>query len=338
MPAREDIVSLSSHESIPGVTFRRLRGKRDYPTVADIVNRSWKADLFNGVNTAEDIARDLDIPQGFSVAKDVYMVELEGKQVGFGRVYWADRLRGVRSYTHMACLVPEARRQGIREAMLRMNEARIRTMASRHKSRCTKFFETEANSKRNDWNRTVLRNDYVPYRHIFEMVRPNLDKIPAVELPDGLEVRPVVPRDHRTIWRAAREAFKDEPGFRSQTWSDEGLRWFSGSRWWTPGMWQIAWDGNQVAGGVINMIDEEENRAFKRNWGYTVIIFTRTPWRRKGLAGALIAQSLEVHKSKGMKEAALAVDTENPTGALRLYRRMGYRAHSQYTFYRKPVP
>lgn len=69
MPARDDIVSLSSQESIPGVTFRRLRGRRDYHFIANIVNSSWKADLFVGVSTADDIARDLDIPQGFNVVR-----------------------------------------------------------------------------------------------------------------------------------------------------------------------------------------------------------------------------------------------------------------------------
>lgn len=244
----------------------------------------------------------------------------------------------MRSYIHSASLVSEARRRGIRQAMLRINEARIRAIASGHKMNCRKYFETEANSRPNDWNRTVLKSCYVPYRHIFEMVRPNLDNIPAAELPAGLEVRPVRPSDHRVIWRAAREAFKDEPGFRSQTWSDEGLRWFSGSRWWTPELWRIAWDQDQVAGGVINMIDEEENKTFNRSWGYTAIIFTRKPWRRKGLAGALVAQSLESLNEQGVEQATLAVDTGNPSGALRLYKRMGYEIHSRYSFYRKPVP
>ena len=337
MPSGEDIVSLARGESIKGVSFRHVRGKSDYAAIADIVNRSWKADLFVGVSTGDDIARDLGAPVGFSVEKDAYVVELHDKPVGFSRILWADRLGEVRSYIHAACLVPEARIRGLRQAMFRIDEARIIAKAAHHKRKCEKYFETEANSKRNDWNSLALRNGYVAYRHVFEMVRPDFNNIPVAKLPESLEVRSVRKTDERTVWRATREAFKDEPNYRAQTWSDSNLKWFSGSRWWTPKIWQIAWDGEEVAGGVMNMIDEEENKTFNRNWGYSFVIFTRKPWRRKGIAAALIARSLRVLEAQGVENAALAVDTENPTGALRLYKKMGYKVHSQYSFYRKPI-
>jgi predicted GNAT family acetyltransferase len=36
-----------------------------------------------------------------------------------------------------------------------------------------------------------------------------------------------------------------------------------------------------------------------------------------------------------MTQAALAVDAENPTGALRVYERLGYRAVNRWTLYRR---
>ena len=38
-----------------------------------------------------------------------------------------------------------------------------------------------------------------------------------------------------------------------------------------------------------------------------------------------------------MTEGALTVDTENPTGALRVYESVGFRAVSGDTTYRKPL-
>jgi ribosomal protein S18 acetylase RimI-like enzyme len=48
----------------------------------------------------------------------------------------------------------------------------------------------------------------------------------------------------------------------------------------------------------------------------------------------LIAQSLWAVKERGMTEAALGVDTENLTGALRLYEGMGFRPVKRFSIYR----
>jgi ribosomal protein S18 acetylase RimI-like enzyme len=39
-----------------------------------------------------------------------------------------------------------------------------------------------------------------------------------------------------------------------------------------------------------------------------------------------------------MTEAALSVDTENPSGALSLYERHGFREHDRVVIYRKELP
>jgi ribosomal protein S18 acetylase RimI-like enzyme len=61
----------------------------------------------------------------------------------------------------------------------------------------------------------------------------------------------------------------------------------------------------------------------------------RRPWRRRGLARSLLVQSLHAIKERGMTEAALGVDTQNPTGALRLYESVGFRPVKRFTAYQK---
>jgi len=60
-------------------------------------------------------------------------------------------------------------------------------------------------------------------------------------------------------------------------------------------------------------------------------------WCGKGIAKALIARSLIAIKDVGMIEAALAVNTSNPTGAFHLYESMSYRIDSRSTLYRKHI-
>jgi ribosomal protein S18 acetylase RimI-like enzyme len=99
----------------------------------------------------------------------------------------------------------------------------------------------------------------------------------------------------------------------------------------------VAWDGDEVVGTVLSFIDDVENKTFNRKRGYTEDICVRRPWRRKGIARALLVQSMKELKSRGMTEAALGVDTENPSGALRLYLGVGYHREQCQIVYHKPI-
>jgi len=100
-----------------------------------------------------------------------------------------------------------------------------------------------------------------------------------------------------------------------------------------PHLWKIAWDGDQVVAGVHNMLDEEENKTYHRKRGYTEDIFTLRPWRGKGIARALIAESIRMFRGMGMQETHLGVDADNTSGALRLYQKMGYVVDKDKTSY-----
>jgi mycothiol synthase len=63
----------------------------------------------------------------------------------------------------------------------------------------------------------------------------------------------------------------------------------------------------------------------------------RRPGRRRGLARALIAASFPLLRARGMTEAALGVDTENTSGALRVYEGCGFRPVGRNATYRKPI-
>ena len=123
----------------------------------------------------------------------------------------------------------------------------------------------------------------------------------------------------------------------AQAWRDEWLEEWMEDPTFDPHMWQVAWDGDQVAGTVLNFVNAKENEEYKRERGYTEHISVRRPWRRQGLARALIAHSFQVLKDRGMSEAALGVDAENPSGAPRLYESMGFRKVKQSMTFRTPL-
>jgi mycothiol synthase len=99
----------------------------------------------------------------------------------------------------------------------------------------------------------------------------------------------------------------------------------------------VAWDGDEIAGGVINEINATENAAFNRKRGWLASVFVRRPWRRRGVGRALVARSLVVFRDRGLTSAGLGVDADNQTGALRLYTDAGFEEEFRSTAFRKPM-
>jgi mycothiol synthase len=324
--------------NIPGLTFRGFCGEADYAAMASVINGSKDADEQEWTLDAEDVARDYAHLVNSDPYRDMLFVEVYGEVVGYSRVWWEQELDGQRLYTHFCHLLPEWRGKGIRCAMLRHNERRALEIALSHQDGehpSGGLFQAWASDKEHDWTSLLLGEGYEAVRYGFEMVRPNLDDVPDLPLPEGLEVRPVRPEHYRTIWEADEEAFRDHWGATER--QEQDFEAWQHSPQFTPELWQVAWEGEQVAGMVRSFINAEENAEYGRLRGYTEFISVRRPWRRRGLARALIARSLQLLKERGMTEAALGVDAENPNGALRLYQSMGFREVKRSMTFRKPL-
>jgi ribosomal protein S18 acetylase RimI-like enzyme len=148
-------------------------------------------------------------------------------------------------------------------------------------------------------------------------------------------MRPVEPGDHRRIWDADTEAFRDHWDAAERTDSDFES-WFAEPELDTS-LWRVAWDGDEVAGSVMTFIWHTENEALGQRRGWLEHISVRRPWRKRGLATALIASALHGLRDVGMNEAALGVDAENTSGALRVYERIGFRRSRTGIAYRKEL-
>ena len=61
-------------------------------------------------------------------------------------------------------------------------------------------------------------------------------------------------------------------------------------------------------------------------------------WRHRGIGSALIERSLRAFAAEGLTHAMLGVDTENQTGAVALYRALGFEPLTQSTTFELAVP
>jgi ribosomal protein S18 acetylase RimI-like enzyme len=261
--------------------------------------------------------------------------EVRGEMVGYGRGSWYCEPCGTTLHQLTGHVAPVWRRRGIGRAILRWTEARQREVAREQAQTGPHLFQVEALDSEQGMAELLLGEGYEVVRHWYQMTRPLDGGIPDAQLPDGLEVRSVTPDQYRQIWEADVEAFRDHWGFAEPT-VGAYEEWLEDPVMMMAELWQIAWEGDQVAGQVRSFINHKENADLGRLRGYTECISVRRPWRRRGLARALILSSLRILKEQGMTEAALGVDTENISGALRLYERCGFRPAFSGAVYRKP--
>jgi ribosomal protein S18 acetylase RimI-like enzyme len=327
--------TLSIMPDIEGIRFREHYGESDYPKMLKVVQQTIDADGLERVVTLDDVINTYTYLSNFDPEKDLRIVEVEGVVVGYVRVNWNETIEGYLVYRHIANLLPEWRQKGIGTAMLRFAEARIDEISRGHISNTIRFFEVGAEDVELGKIALFEREKYQPVRYFFEMTRDLGQSFPDAPLPDNLEIRTVKPEHYRLIWDAEVEAFRDHWGFREKT--EEEHQWWLNDRLFQPELWNVAWDGDQVAGMVLNFIDHDENVKFDRKRGYTEDISVRRPWRRRGLAKSLLVQSMADLKHLGMTEANLGVDTENPNGARGLYEGLGFRPVRRFTNYRKQL-
>jgi mycothiol synthase len=319
-----------------GLKLRSYGGEQDLLEIVRLVNAEYEAD---GISERRSIDAErawyAHPSEQFDPARDVVLAELDGRLVGAAGQDWVDTRDGqFREYRLWVAVDPAHRRRGIGSALLGDNERRARELAAKQRSDRPAIFGSFAAEGRPS---TILleRAGYVRARWFFDMVRPTLDDVAEAPLPEGLELRPVAPDQLATIWRANREAFRDHWGGSDE--SPEAMRRVFGDPDTDTTLWLIAWDGGEVAGGVWNAIYPSENETLGIRRGWLASVFTRRPWRRRGLARALIARSLRLLRDRGMTSAALGVDADNPSGALDLYTSAGFEIDERFSAWRKPM-
>ncbi len=334
----KDLINIPDAPAIPGLAFRHFRGQEDYPKMVAVIAASAEADKIERVDTVEDIANGYSHLVNCDPYQDMLFAEINNEVIGYSRGFWRQEENGPRIYASVGFLAPAWRRKGIGASMFHWIENRMRVIVESHTVKEAKLFEGFVNDGNVGLAVLLEKSNYKPLRYFVEMVRPDLESIPDFPMPDGLEVRPVLPEHYRAIWDADEEAFRDHWGYSEPT-EEDYQAWLGSKTIFQPELWQIAWDvnKNEIAGQVRTFINPAENEKYNRQRGYTEFISVRRPWRKHGLARALIVRSLRLQKEQGMTESALGADSENISGATRVYEDCGFRVTKRNTIYRKPI-
>ena len=160
---------------------------------------------------------------------------------------------------------------------------------------------------------------YDAVRTFFRMVRSLEQQEREPVLAAGLEFRSFDPDLHGARLHAAfDEAFASEWAYNPQPYEAWRERVLGGQRF-DRELFAVVWDGDEIAAFSLNY-DKRMG-----DWGWIGSVGVRPAWRRRGLGLALLHESFCRFAARGEITVALGVDSENPTGATRLYERAGMR-------------
>ena len=326
----------TARPEIVGMTLRPYRSG-DAQAMAELANRCFEADAVPWrTDPAEQENWLSTANEKFDPGRDAFLVEVDGTLVASADTEWVDTTDGLREFRMGALVDPAWRHRGIGSWLQRLLEQHVAKLSAAYPTDRPKMLGSWAADTEKDRIELLTRFGFSPARYFFDMVRPTLDEIEEPVLPEGLEIRPVGDDQLRQLWDADVEAFLDHWG--GFDGSQERFNQWKSDPKFEPSLFVVAWDGDEIAGGVVNNINETENEAFNRKRGWLQSVFVRRPWRRRGLGRALVLRSLQVFRDRGMTSAGLGVDADNPTGALGLYAGTGFEVEFRSTAYRKPMP
>lgn len=326
----------NSKGTLPAGYRARPAAMGDVSEAVSLINTA--SQHFIGVDeiTVERLKNDWRTP-GFEPQKNGQMVfSPEGKLIGAIEV-WDVTRPPVHPFSWMA-VDPQHRGAGpVREYLLDWGEARARQVLDE--------VDPELRVSMRFWN--YHENTFAPplleargftlIRHSFQMRYKMDSQPPEPEFPEGITVRRYVPdQDAEAVYRVDDEVFKDHFGYIEEPF-EKGFERFmhhmTGHEGYDPDLWFLAEEGEEIVGICLCRKWNNEDREA----GYISSLGVRRPWRRQGIALALLHQAFNVFYDRGKKKVDLGVDAENLTGALRLYRQAGMTVHRQYDMYEKEL-
>lgn len=153
------------------------------------------------------------------------------------------------------------------------------------------------------------------YRMVIDLAVP-----PAPPVwPDGLGVRTFDPAEgDERVFAAQQDGFADHWEFHP-TSIEEWRHWTSGHPEHDPALWFLVEDGDEIA--ALCLCRQRETGEPEMGW--INMLTVRLPWRRLGLARALLLYAFGVFRDLGRRQVGLGVDAESTTGAVALYESVG---------------
>jgi mycothiol synthase len=305
---------------MPNVALRPIEpGDDDAITAA--VTRYW-ADA--GVPRGFDVRELHDILSypWLDVAADTRVAVADGEFVGWSFIWHAPSTSDEHRAMIFGAVDPLARGLGAGRALLAWGVPRA-TELLRARSGTRRSVRVEAPERLTSAARLFMRFGFVPVRWFEELERPVTSAIDA-PLPDGVAIVPWTDDLDAALLDVRNAAFADHWGntpVDADTWRVQVHG--HGAR---TDLSFAAVDAatGAPAGFVLSHAYPEDDRVTGRREAWINLLGTRRESRRRGLASALLGHAVRAYAGAGFDHAMIGVDRDNPSGAARLYKSLGF--------------
>jgi len=252
-------------------------------------------------------------------AKGMFIAELNGEPVGRMNAF-VDKMReDKKGFIDDLGVIPSFRRKGVgreltKRALQSLKERGMETAETwtrEDKPACKGLFESMGFE--------LIR--------VFSTMKRNLDSLPSnIGEYKKIKIRTMRRNldDIKLLNWIVNETFKEHFDFRPET-VEETRHWVENRPWCDIAEYFFGYIDNRLVGHVGAGIDSKfiKYQGIKRGWITTIGVIKDL--RRKGIGTSLILHGMECLKSKGMTEAVLGVDDSNPTKAIELYKKVGFK-------------
>jgi mycothiol synthase len=305
-----------------GLTGRPL-ADGDAAAVATLLAAAEQVDDTGEYPDAEDVA-EWWRGWGLDAERDgVAVCDATGVVVAHATVTASATFRDTFSVDLEGRVRPDRRGQGIGRALLAWQMARGTAVHADRQPQAPGALRVEVRGAMSSLEALVRRAGLEPHRRYREMQRPLTDLPEEPSLP-GVDLVPFTWDRDDEVRRAHNAAFTRHHGSSErdpESWS----ALFTGARSFRPDLSRLALADGAVVGYVLAYVFEADTAARGTREVSLGQIGVLPPARGRGIASAAIAAVLRAAAEQDCDTAALGVDTENVTEALRLYEALGFR-------------
>ncbi|MCE9621840.1 MAG: GNAT family N-acetyltransferase [Actinomycetia bacterium] len=308
------------------VTYR-MAERADLPALCALINAAHRADGTPQVLSLEELTEDLD--DSGDLTSDVRLGLLGNELVGYVRAlhFPSDEL-WERCYL-VGTVHPEHRGNGIGRTLMAWGVECGTALLRSSTNEFPKYLRVELHESSVDARHLFERLGFRDVRKFEELLRP-LTKLPPVQEPVGVRIVAWPGDRDEEIRDVKNKAFADHWGS-TPTPANKWKTWVHGFGSFPEQSFIAVDEANHVVAYSLNHRYPADDEILGRRDGWIMNLGTLPEWRGRGVASALIVRSLHAFAAAGLTHASIGVDSDSLTGAVRLYKSLGFTTNRSHT-------
>jgi mycothiol synthase len=217
-----------------------------------------------------------------------------------------------------SCVHPDVRGEGLGSRLLDLAEFWARDQGLKR---------LHVHVVNEDGRRLLESRGHELVRYFWRMEIDLAEPPPEPQSPEGFTIRAYHPAEDDVVLHAMhQESFAEHWEFTPEPFA-KWLSWRTGRSDYDANLWRVAVDGDDLVGAALCFGE--------RNLGWVLDLAVAPHARRQGLGLALLRSGFRALAEQGHTHVGLEVDSENESGATRLYERAGMRITRRYATYEK---